>query len=225
MNKTLSPLMLKQIKSFWRWFVENENQIKTEFIKNSKQSELFNLLDKKIGYVSKRIGYTILSIQTNPQKLKLTITAHGYRKLFPKVNGLIDNSPYLKDWEFLAFIKPNTDLDIYKEGRDFPFVYFDAKVKISEMFFKPIEFNANTKKMKIEVYVKNYNEHENTLNFKNLVNIILIDLIGEINYKRNISYVKISKLPSNPINLIHLHELFEYVDFLNKINRRVKIEI
>lgn len=225
MNKTLSPLMLRQIKSFWRWFVENESQIKTEFFKNSKESEIFNLLDKKIRYVSKRIGFTILRLQTNPQKLKLTITAHGYRKLFPKVDGLIDNSPKLQNWEFLAFIKPNTDLDIYKEARDFPFVFFDAKVKISEMYFKPIEFNSNTKKMKIEVFVKNYNEHESTHNFKKLVNIILKDLIGEINYKRNISHVKISRLPNNPVNLIHLYEIFEYVDFLNKISQKIKIEI
>lgn len=225
MKKQMSPQMLKKIKSFWKWFQQNEKQILEAFTVNTKHDEVFNQLNQKLGYVSKRIGFIFIGKKSNNVKAKLIVTAHGYRKLFPKVNALVNNAPKSINFEFQAFIKPNSDIEKFKQGQDVPYIFQDFELKTSELFFKPLEFNTFKKKMKIVVYLKNYKYHFDNDSINEAVYIMIQDLIGEENFKRSIDLVQLAQLPENPLNLIHLYELQEYIDFLNKINRRVKIEI
>jgi hypothetical protein len=225
MKKQMSPQMLKQIKSFWKWFEQNEMQILEAFTTQMKHDEVFNQLNRKLSYVSKRIGFIFVGRKSNAEKVKLIITAHGYKKLFPKVNALIKNAPKSIHWNFQAFIKPNEDIEMFKQGIDNPYIFQDFELKTSELYFKPLEFNTFKKKMKIVVYLKNYKYHFDNDSINEAVYIMIQDLIGEENFKRSIDLVQLAQLPENPLNLIHLYELQEYIDFLNKINRRVKIEI
>jgi hypothetical protein len=225
MKKEITPQMLKQIKSFWKWFVQNETQVLEAFTQNSQHDDVFNQLNRKHSYVSKRIGFILVGRKSNSEKVKLIITAHGYKKLFPKVNGLIKNAPKLTNWEFQAFTKPAKDIEIFKQGRDVPYIFHDFELKTSELYFKPLEFNTFKKNMKIVVYLKNYKYHFDNESIDEAVYIIIQDLIGEENFKKTIDLVQLAQLPDNPKNLIHLYELQEYIDFLYKINRRVKIEI
>lgn len=225
MNKQITPVMLRRIKSFWKWFHQNETQIQEAFFTNAKHDKVFKQLDNKLGYVSKRIGYLLSGKKSQSGTIKMTITAHGYRKLFPKVKALISNAPKLENWEFQAFIQPNTNLERLKQGMDNPYVFQDFELKTSELYFTPLEFNTYRKKMKIMVYMKNYKYHFDNNMIDEAVYIIIQDLIGEENYKKTIDLVQLAQLPENPKNLIHLYELQEYIDFLNKINRRIKIEI
>jgi hypothetical protein len=225
MKKQMTPQMLKQIKSFWKWFEQNEMQILEAFTTQTKHDEVFNLLNRKLSYVSKRIGLILVGRKSNSEKLKLIITAHGYKKLFPKVNALINNAPKSIHWNFQAFIKPNEDIEMFKQGIDNPYIFQDFELKTSELYFKPLEFNTFQKKMKIVVYLKNYKYHFDNDAIDEAVYIIIQDLIGEENFKKTISLVQLAQLPENPKNLVHLYELQEYIDFLNKLNRRVKIEI
>jgi hypothetical protein len=225
MNKQITPVMLHRIKSFWKWFSQNETQIQEAFFTNAKHDQVFSQLTHKLGYVSKRVGYMLGGKRSESEKIKMIITAHGYRKLFPKVKALISNAPKLENWEFQALIQPNTDLERYKQGIDNPYVFQDFELKTSELYFKPLEFNTYRKKMKIMVYMKNYKYHFDNNMIDEAVYIIIQDLIGEENYKKTIDLVQLAQLPENTKNLIHLYELQEYIDFLNKINRRVKIEI
>lgn len=217
--------MLKQIKSFWKWFAQNEIQILEAFTTLTKHDEVFNQLNRKLSYVSKRIGFILVGRKSNSEKVKLIITAHGYRKLYPKVNALINNAPKSIHWDFQAFIQPNKDIEMFKQGIDNPYIFQDFELKTSELYFKPLEFNTFQKKMKIVVYLKNYKYHFDNDAIDEAVYIIIQDLIGEENFKKTISLVQLAQLPENPLNLVHLYELQEYIDFLNKINRRVKIEI
>jgi hypothetical protein len=79
--------------------------------------------------------------------------------------------------------------------------------------------------MKIVVYLKNYKYHYDNELLEEAVQIIIQDLVGEVDFKRTISMVKLSQLPEKPKNLINLYQLKGYIDFLNKLDRRVKIEI
>ncbi len=225
MKKQMTPQMLKQIKSFWKWFEQNEVQILEAFTTLTKHDEVFNQLNRKLSYVSKRIGFILVGRKSNSEKVKLIITAHGYRKLYPKVNALINNAPKSIHWDFQAFIQPNKDIEMFKQGIDNPYIFQDFEIKTSELYFKPLEFNTFQKKMKIVVYLKNYKYHFDNDAIDEAVYIIIQDLIGEENFKKTISLVQLAQLPENPLNLVHLYELQEYIDFLNKINRRVKIEI
>jgi hypothetical protein len=225
MKKQITPVMLRQIKSFWNWFEANEKQIMEAFTQNIEHDETFKMLNKKLSYVSKRIGFILIGCKSKTQKIKLIITAHGYKKLFPKVNGLIKNAPKLNDWAFEAFIQPKTDLEVFKQGMDKPYIFQDFELKTSELYFKPLEFNTFQKKMKIVVYLKKYKYHFDNYAIDEAVYIMIQDLIGEENFKKTIDLVQLAQLPDNPKNLVHLYELQEYIDFLNKINRRVKIEI
>jgi hypothetical protein len=225
MKKQMTPQMLKQIKSFWKWFEQNEVQILEAFTTLTKHDEVFNQLNRKLSYVSKRIGLILVGRKSNSEKVKLIITAHGYRKLYPKVNALINNVPKSIHWDFQAFIQPNKDIEMFKQGIDNPYIFQDFEIKTSELYFKPLEFNTFQKKMKIVVYLKNYKYHFDNDAVDEAVYIIIQDLIGEENFKRTIDLVQLAQLPENPQNLVHLYELQEYIDFLNKINRRVKIEI
>jgi hypothetical protein len=225
MKKQITPVMLRQIKSFWNWFEANEMQILEAFTQNIEHDETFKILNKKLNYVSKRIGFILIGSKSKTAKIKLIITAHGYKKLFPKVNGLIKNAPKLNNWEFQAFIQPKIDLEVFKQGMDKPYIFQDFELKTSELYFKPLEFNTFKKNMKIVVYLKNYKYHFDNDSIDEAVYIIIQDLIGEENFKKTIDLVQLAQLPENPKNLVHLYELQEYIDFLYKINRRVKIEI
>jgi len=225
MKKQMTPQMLKQIKSFWKWFEQNEMQILEAFTTNTKHDEVFNQLNRKLSYVSKRIGFILVGRKSNSEKVKLIITAHGYKKLYPKVNGMINNAPKLSNWDFQAFIQPNSNIETFKQGMDKPYIFQDFELKTSELYFKPLEFNTFQKKMKIVVYLKNYKYHFDNDSIDEAVYIIIQDLIGEENFKKTIDLVQLAQLPENPKNLVHLYELQEYIAFLNKLNRRVKIEI
>jgi hypothetical protein len=225
MKKQMSPQMLKQIKSFWKWFEQNETQILEAFTVNTKHDEVFNQLNRKLSYVSKRIGFILVGRKSKSEKVKLIITAHGYNKLFPKVNALIKNAPKSINWEFQAFIQPNRNIEIFKQGIDNPYIFQDFELKTSELYFKPLEFNTFKKTMKIVVYLKNYKYHYDNELLEEAVQIIIQDLVGEVDFKRKISMVKLSQLPEKPKNLINLYQLKGYIDFLNKLDRRVKIEI
>ncbi len=225
MKKQMTPQMLKQIKSFWKWFEQNEVQILEAFTTLTKHDEVFNQLNRKLSYVSKRIGLILVGRKSNSEKVKLIITAHGYRKLYPKVNALINNAPKSIHWDFQAFIQPNKDIEMFKQGIDNPYIFQDFEIKTSELYFKPLEFNTFQKKMKIVVYLKNYKYHFDNDSIEEAVYIIIQDLIGEENFKKTIDLVQLAQLPENPKNLVHLYELQEYIDLLNKLNRRVKIEI
>jgi hypothetical protein len=175
--------------------------------------------------VSKRIGYSLIESKKNPVKAKIIFTAEGYRKLFPKINALVDNAPKLQNWEFQSLIQPNTDLELFKQGLDNPYKFPDFEIKISDLYFKPLELNTVQKKMSILVFLKNYKYHYDNDFLKEAVQIIIQDLVGEVDFKRSISMVKLSQLPEKPKNLINLYQLKEYIDFLNKLNRRIKVDI
>ena len=52
MKKEMSPQMLKQIKSFWRWFEKNESEIFIFSYESPKNALIMKELNRKLGYVS-----------------------------------------------------------------------------------------------------------------------------------------------------------------------------
>jgi hypothetical protein len=125
--------MLKKIISFWKSFEQNETQILEAFTVKTKHHEVFNQLNRKLSYVTKRIGFILVGRKSKSEKVKLIITTHGYNKLFLKVNAMIKNAPKTLNWEFQAFIQPIRNIEIFKQGIDNPYIFQEFELKTSEL--------------------------------------------------------------------------------------------
>ena len=79
---------MKQITTFWNYFQKNEETIKNAILLGINTNEVFSLFERKLDYISKRIGYIITRPSEDQDKYTIIFTANGYRKLFPKITAL-----------------------------------------------------------------------------------------------------------------------------------------
>lgn len=225
MNKHITPQMLKQIKSFWKWFEQNEHELYHAFRGNCSQVEADRKLHHKLNTVSKRISM-IPSFNTfDPEKTKIIITAHGFPKLVPRVNALKENAPQLKNWVVQALFQPCENLEIYKQRQDVPYLFGNWAVKTSDLYFSVHDYNTENKRLEIIVYFEEYkNQCEDSTTY-HMTEIIILNLIGELVLRKSITSIKIAQLPQNNQNLIPLYQLQEHITYLNQINRKLKMKI
>lgn len=100
----------KTIQNFWRWIEDNETNIYNAMALGIKTDEVMQHLERNLNYVSKRLGYIIVSER---EGVKLYITAFGQRKLFPKLTVLEEMMPKLTQLIPESFIKPITNKETY----------------------------------------------------------------------------------------------------------------
>ena len=97
---------MKQISKFCCWFQDNEEAIKNALLLGINTKEVFYHLNRNYSYISKRIGFLIISPSKGQDKYTIIFTADGYRKLFPKIIALEEQAPQLQNFIPQAFIKP-----------------------------------------------------------------------------------------------------------------------
>ena len=124
----------------------------------------------------------------------------------------MDDAPLLKSWKFKAFIQPTTEIDKIIEGLDEPYIFQDITLKISELKFKPLQYNENNEKMDIIIFLKNYNLLCDTKTAEQAIYIILQELLGEKSLYQKISLVQLAQMPDKEDELIQLYELQWYID-------------
>lgn len=217
---------MKQIQKFWSWFQDNEQALKNAFFFSINSEEVLFHFTRNLNYVSKRIGYVIKTQNKENDKYLIIFTSDGYRKLFPKLVALEEQAPKLELFRAQAFIKPIQNREEIKSGQDAPILCQNYTLKISELQFSLLEFNVATKQLKLTIYLPNYNEIDAIEQLYDDIKWLLMEIIGEINYRRHIKYFELNQMPQNPNGLLDLIELQEYIDYLYKINSRKKtIEI
>ncbi|MGG7036013.1 MAG: hypothetical protein ACI7YS_12575 [Flavobacterium sp.] len=150
------------------------------------------------------------------QKTELIITANGNPEYFNQVIELIDKAPALKHWKFTAFIKPTENIEKIIQGLDEPYIFQEITIKTSEIKFLPLNYDEETKKLDIIIYLKNCNIHCNTKTWKQAIFIILQDLLGEKSLYQNINFVQLAQMTGNNNELIEIYELQLYIDTVNK---------
>ena len=216
---------MKEIQKFWNWFQDNEEAIKNALILGINTKEVFHHLNRNYRYISKRIGFLIISPSKNQDKFTIIFTADGYRKLFPKIIALEDQAPQLQHFIPQAFIKPIQDKTPYLDGKDEPYIFKKYKIKISQLYMALVDYNTTTKQLKINVYVpaydtiKDYNEIEIDLKY------LVMEVIGEIAFRKHIKNIEFLDLPEASNGLLSLVELADYIDYLYKINSRTKTRL
>jgi len=224
MNKHITPQMIKQIKLFWKWFEENESLIFLDFTENDPDQLYTNQLREKFNRLSRRIEWICVG-ESASGKLKMVLSANGYRKLIPKINAVIENAPQLDNWEFQNLFQPNTNLESIIQGLDLGYTFFDFSLKTSDIYFTILEYNTVYKKMRIQVFLKNKERIFSSNHLDFAIELTLKELIGEMNLRRHISAIEKAPLPENKKKLIPLYKLQLYIEFLKNLNKKSGINI
>jgi len=211
---------MKQIDKFWKWFQDNEHALKNAILLGINTEDVFFHLNRNLNYVSKRIGFMIKAPQTNCGKYLIIFTGEGYRKLFPKLIALEEQAPKLELFTAQAFIKPMQNNDKMKVREEDRVSVGNYEFKISEVQFSLLDFDIPTKKLKLLIYIPNNNKTSSFEEIREDMMWLLMEIIGEINYRKHIKYFEIMQMPQNPKGLLDLIELQEYIDYLYKINSR-----
>ena len=213
---------MKQVNRFWTWFQDNEQALKNAFFLGINSEEVLFHFTRNLNYVSKRIGFVIKTQTQNKEddRYLIIFTAGGYRKLFPKLIALEEQAPPLELFRPQAFIKTMQNKEEVKLGNDHPIECQNYTLKISEMQFSLLDFNIATKQLKLTIYLPNYEEIEAFEQLYRDIRWILMEIIGEINYKKHIKDFELAQMPKNQNGLLDLIELQDYIDYLYQINSR-----
>ena len=217
MNKELNPRQIKTIQNFWNWFQDNEQAIYNACKLEINKDEVFFHLERNLNYVSKRIEYLITKHPQNENKFKVFITAHGYRKLFPKMKELQEKAPILNFFSIQVYITP-LNLEIATLPKDLLEAIQNTQIKLEN-------YNTATKKIILTLYCKENNWELNKKIMERYAFLLLLFTIGEIKFKKHIEDFNCEVIPQNTYGLLTLSELPEFIDYLAKINFSRKLKI
>ena len=213
---------MKQINTFWNYFKKNEQEILNAILLGINTEEILSQITTKLDYVSKRIGYVIKAPKTINDKFIIIFTGNGYRKLFAKIIALENQAPVLVNFTAQAFIKPLEDVTKYINGNDEPSNCGNYEIKISELQIALLDYNIETKQIKINIYLPHYNELKHFEDLKHNIDWIVMQIIGEIAFRKHIKQIQLKQMPLEPKGLLSLIELPDFIEYLYKINSRKK---
>ena len=220
--KPITENSKKKITTFWNYFKNNEQEIFNAFVLGIKTQEVLNQITQKLVNVSRRIGYVIKPPREFNDKFLIIFTGNGYQKLFAKIIGLENQAPGLKYFNAQAFIKPLEDTTKYKNGTDKPCVCKNYEIKISELQMALLDYNISTKQIKINIYLPEYNQIKHFEDLKSNIDWIVMQIIGEIAFRKHIKLIQLNQLPLEANDLLSLIEFPIFIDYLYKINSRKK---
>ena len=213
---------MKKITTFWNYFQKNEQEILNAILLGINTEEVLSQITKKLDYVSRGIGYVIKAPKTINDKFIIIFTGNGNRKLFPKIITLENQTPKLQHFIAQAFIKPLEDTTKYKNGSDEPVICKNYEIKISEIQIALLDYNIATKHIKINLYLPDYNELKQYEDLKSNIDWIVMQIVGEIAFRKHIKHIELNQMPLKPIGLLSLMELPDFIEYLYKINSRKK---
>ena len=211
MNKNLNPRQIKTIQNFWNWFQDNEQAIYHALKLNINKPEILFHFERNLSYVSKRIEFIAYEVPNQENKLHITFSALGYKKLFPKVIALGETAPRCEQFEIQTFIKPCT-----AENQHLLPIVIAHLAK--ESLLKLEDYNLVTKKVIITLYMPEGYE-------KSDLDFLVYFILGEVNYKKHIKKIIYKPMPQKISGLLPLTELPEFIEYLVKINYSRKLKI
>jgi len=198
------------ITNFWNYFQQKNfvflllNEISKEKLKIhfDKLIEILHQYNKDLDLI----------IKNKKSNAELIITANGNPYLFKEVELLVHHTPILERWKITAFLQPETNLSKYENGTDKPLEYYGITLRISEMYFIPLENLNKPTDLGIKVLLKNYIIHKDNPRLREAVYVHIEHLIGEKAFANNIAFVEIGQLQSNSENILELYNLKFYFE-------------
>lgn len=205
---------MNSINNFWNYFLQNNFifLLLNEVPKDELKIHFHNLIAILHQYNS---DLNII-IKNKKTEAELIITANGNPYLFKEVELLLHHAPKINRWKTTAFLQPETNITKYENGTDKPLDYYGISLKISEMYFQPLENLEKPTDLRIKVLIKNYIVHKNNPKLREAVYAHIEYLIGEKSFANDIAFIEIGQLECNLDKLIELYRLKSYLDFQSK---------
>ena len=201
---------MKTITNFWNYFQQNnfvflllneipKDKLKTHF---DKLIEILHQYNKDLDIIIKN--------KTNGAEIIITANRNPY--LFKEVELLVHHARVVERWKITAFLQPETNLTKYENGTDKPLEYYGVTLRISEMYFIPLENPNKPTDLGIKVLLKNYIVHKDNPRLREAVYVHIEHLIGEKAFANHIAFIEIGQLESNSENIIELYNLKFYFE-------------
>ena len=200
---------IKTITNFWNYF--QQNNFVFLLLNEISKDELKIHFDKLIEILHQYNKDLDLIIKNKKSGAELIITANGNPYLFKEVELLVHHAPAIKRWKITAFLQPETNLTKYENGTDKPLEYYGITLRISEMYFIPIENPNKPTDLGIKVLLKNYIVHKDNPRLREAVYVHIEHLIGEKAFANNIAFIEIGQLEGDDENLIKMYKLTSFI--------------
>ena len=204
---------MKTLTNFWNYF--QQNNFVFLLLNEISKDELKIHFDKLIEILHQYNKDLDLIIKNKKNGVELIITANGNPYLFKEVELLVHHAPVVERWKITTFLQPETNLSKYENGIDKPLEYYGITLRISEMYFIPLENPNKPTDLGIKVLLKNYIVHKDNPRLREAVYVHIEHLIGEKAFANDITFIEIGQLESEIDNAI---ELFELSTFINTKN-------
>lgn len=200
---------MNTISNFWNYFQQNNFVfLLLNEIPNDELKIHFNKLIEILHQYNKDLD---LIIKNKNNGAELIITANGNPYLFKEVELLVHHAPVLEHWKITAFLQPETNLTKYENGTDKPLEYYGITLRISDMYFIPLENPNKPPDLGIKVLLKNYIIHKDNPRLREAVYVHIEHLIGEKAFANDIAFIEIGQLEGNQKNTIALCYLHDYI--------------
>jgi hypothetical protein len=200
---------MKTITNFWNHF--QQNHFVFLLLNEISKNELKTHFDKLIEILHQYNKDLDLIIKNKKSDAELIITANGNPYLFKEVELLIHYAPVLERWKITAFLQPETNLTKYENGTDKPLEYYGITLRISEMYFIPLENPNKPTDLGIKVLLKNYIVHKDNPRLREAVYVHIENLIGEKAFANDIAFIEIGQLEASQNDIIEMYNLHSYI--------------
>jgi hypothetical protein len=201
---------MNYITNFWNHF--KKNNFVFLLLNEIPKDELKVHFDKLIALLHLYNKDLDLIIKNKNKGAELIITANGNPYLFKEVELLVHHAQVVERWKITAFLQPETNLIKYENRTDKPLEYYGINLRISEMYFIPLENQEKETDLGIKVFVKNYIIHKDNPRLREAVYVHIEHLIGEKAFANDIAFIEIGQLVGNQEKLIELYNLKFYID-------------
>ena len=201
---------MKTITNFWNHF--QQNNFVFLLLNEIPKDELKTHFDKLLEILHQYNKDLDLIIKNKTKGGELIITANGNPYLFKEVELLVHHAPVVERWKITAFLQPETNLSKYENGTDKPLEYYGITLRISEMYFIPLENPNKPTDLGIKVLLKNYIVHKDTTRLREAVYVQIEHLIGEKSFANDIAFIEIGQWEGDDENQIELYNLKSYIE-------------
>lgn len=201
---------MKTITNYWNYF--QQNNFVFLLLNEIPKEELKIHFDKLIEILHQYNKNLDLIIKNKKNGAELIITANGNPYLFKEVELLVHHAPIVERWKIIAFLQPEMNIEKYENSTDKPLDYYGIILRISEMYFIPLENPNKPTDLGIKVLLKNYIVHKYNPKLCEAVYVHIEHLIGEKSFANDITFIEIGQLEEDNENQIELYNLKSYID-------------
>ena len=171
---------MSKIQEFWKWFTDNQKRLVD--LEEPGTEEVLDELEETLHLYCPDLFFEVYE-GLDEVVYELVITAEGDKKLFPKVQQLIDMAPRVKGWAFTALMPA--------QGFDITIEYEGITLDPKDIVFLPLENEKHPNQLGLRLFVEEYNEKQRE-DFIIAAFDLLSSALGEKSAALDIFYVDVT---------------------------------